>query len=118
MKSNWLKFFVLANFAFWASGTARFVHMQIEHADVAFHDDDGCSNASYESTDDHGNKAHHDQTCFICNSLSAMIAHSAPAVVAPAVSLDVIATLIVNDWQSPTVGSHYDHSGRDPPAQI
>lgn len=133
MKSLWLRIFLLCTFAYWGTGTAKFLHEQVEHhggRDDALVDDkdDGdiadvlaAANAP-ALTSDHGQHPakpkplRHDETCFLCQQLSAMAAERSAPPVLPAVTLDLVATLVIPDWHAPVVRFSLLHPARGPPA--
>ena len=132
MKLPWLRILLLCTFAYWGTGTAKFLHELVEHHGgrddaVTADDDDGdvstvvaAANAPVHlSTDGKPVKSaplRHDQTCFLCQQLSAMAAEKSVPPALPALSLELVARLIVPVWRAPLVRFELNYPARGPPA--
>jgi len=107
-----IQFLLLACFAFWASGSAAYLHELIEHshAQPAMHAGAGVSKPVKQG--------HSEADCPICASLAAMhLSPIAPSVVVTSALLCVGSTPVLNssDPSSRTVSIP---QSRGPPAQV
>lgn len=91
MQLPWLKLLLLATFAYWATGAARFVHEAVEHRGLH-------QSAEVDDDDDapvaHDQPAHHGHPCPVCQMLAAMVAEQ------PGPSLSLTPTF---DWATSLV---------------
>lgn len=131
MKSLWLRLLLLGSFAFWASGTAKYVHEQIEHHghDCSLDDDDDDDDSlppaladaavpAAPSQQSHSAPATPKHPCMVCQMLAAMVSdHAAPPVITPP-PLPLLGTLIVPNWAAPALRSCSTLQARGPPACI
>jgi hypothetical protein len=110
MKPFWLRFLLLATFVFWATGTAKYAHEQLEHhgRDASVDDDDdGQPSKSQTPTQHH--------PCPVCEMLGAMTAHPSAPPAVPQLSTECIAILIVADRQAPDLFARFTPPARGPP---
>jgi hypothetical protein len=115
MKPFWLRFTLLATFAFWATGTAKYAHEQLEHhGKDASVDDDDDDDLPGKSTNPSQPKSHH--PCPVCEMLGAMIAHPSTPPALPEVSTECIEILVVADRQAPDLFARFTLPARGPPA--
>jgi|SRR5271170_1157432 len=123
MKPYWLRLLLLATFAFWATGTAKYAHEQLEHhgkdASVDDDDDDDDSPApaavaqSAPPPKDQP-KSHH--PCPVCQMLAAMTVDRSTPPPLPQISTECIAILVVADWHAPALFARFTPPARGPPA--
>jgi len=127
MKLWWLKLLLVGTFVFWASGTAKYAHEQIEHhgkdMSVADDDDDDDSSVAPQApapTQDTSNSAkpHPHQPCIVCQMLAAMTADRSSPPALPNALSGCIAMLAVAHWQAPALRWHFQLPARGPPAAI
>jgi hypothetical protein len=107
-----IQFLLLASFAFWASGSAAYLHELLEHshAQPAVHAGVGISKPAKQG--------HSEDDCPICASLAAMhLSPIAPSVAVTSALLCVGSTPVINltDPSSSTVSIP---QSRGPPAKI
>jgi hypothetical protein len=125
MKFTWLKLLLLGTFAFWASGTAKYTHEQLEHhgrdASVDNDDDDDDSVAtpvpvSSAPTQPGQEQKHEHHPCPICQMMAAMsVDRSAPPAL-PQLVTDCVATIEIVDHAAPDLHTRYVLPARGPPA--
>lgn len=125
MKCCWLKLLLLATFAFWASGAAKFAHEALEHhgldASVDDDDDGGSPTATLSSgqaplSPQPASPVPPKKPCPICQMLAAMVVdRSAPPVI-PTLSTLLIETLVLSDRVAPNIHACFVLSARGPPA--
>jgi hypothetical protein len=126
MKLHWLRFVLLATFAFWASGVAKYTHEALEHhgrdASVDDDDDDDSGDLAVAAA---SKAAPTDQTpvnhptkhpCPVCQMLAGMVVdQSAPPVMLPT-SQPLVARLVVCDHLAPVLEISCPQCARGPPA--
>src|SRR5580658_6295338 len=108
MKPFWLRLLLLATFVFWATGTAKYAHEQLEHhgkdASVDDNDDDDDSPApptvattagATTPSPQNQPKSHH--PCPVCQMLAAMTVDRSTPPPLPQISTECIAILVVAD---------------------
>ena len=124
MRFRWLYLLLLATFAYWATGAAKFVHETTEHQGgrvglVSDDDDDDCKVGS--ATPDGGRPdrrpepAQHGHPCPVCQVLAAMVVHGGSTSLPPAVAADPIAVLTVQNHASPVVRPSFSRLTTGPP---
>jgi hypothetical protein len=124
MMNYLLKLLMLGTFAFWATGLAKFVHVQIEHhgkIDCCDDDDDFDqeSSCATDALTQHPNNQQspdqHHHGCAICEMLAAMTVDRStpPPCLTP--TLDTIFILIVVDLHPPFLQFVYYSPARGPP---
>lgn len=132
MKFSWVKYLLLAMFAFWATGTAKFAHEQLEHhgkdlsvADADDDDDDDDSSFALGTTQPVPSAAHpQHQTpaphhpCPICQMLAGMVLDKSVPPVLPTPGTQLISTLILFDRVAPTLHACFVLSARGPPTIV
>lgn len=121
MHRYWVRILLLATFAYWATGTAKYVHEAVEHHghDASIDDDDDAvlispsRDHSSPLTQSHDPK--HKHPCPICQMLAAtaVVSSSPPIILAP--TLDVVAILSTPHWRSPVVRPAFTYLTTGPP---
>jgi hypothetical protein len=134
MMNNLVKLLMLGTFAFWATGLAQFVHVQIAHHGKIECCDDcdncGCDNCDCDNCDqdsclakdtptphaaDQHSSTHHDHGCAVCQMLTAMTVDrcSPPPCLAPTNETIFLITII--DAKPPFLRFIYRSPARAPP---
>jgi hypothetical protein len=128
MKPFWLRLLLLLTFAFWATGTAKYAHEQLEHhgkdASIDGDDDDDDLPASptpavaqaipTTTPQTQPPKSHH--PCPVCQMLAAMTIDRSVPPALPQASTQCIAILAVADWHAPALFARFTLPARGPPA--
>jgi hypothetical protein len=124
MKSYLLKLLLLATFAFWASGAAKYVHEALEHhgKDASAIDDDDSPtpaialDTSFPQQQDQSQSAPKKKSpCPICQMLAAMVVDRSAPPVMPTRSMRLIDTLVLQDRLAPILHACLALSARGPP---
>lgn len=129
MRPRWISIFLLGTFVFWASGTAKFAHEQIEHHghDAASADDDDDDDdalpappppASTPAGPAHPRDSHPHHPCPICQMLAAMTVDRSPPPALPQTPAGCVAVLPVMDWAAPHLLAPFSLPARGPPPAI
>jgi hypothetical protein len=124
MKPFWLRLLLLATFVFWATGTAKFAHEQLEHhgkdASLDDNDDDddlpapAVATAAQSPTPPQDQpKSHH--PCPVCQMLGAMTVDRSTPPTLPQISTECIAILVIADRQAPALFARFTPPARGPP---
>lgn len=125
----WPKIALLGMFAFWASGTAKYAHEQLEHhgrdmADIAGagvdDDDDDSSAIVAQSTPapSKDQRKHDHHPCPVCQMLAGMTADRSTPPALPLASNQCIAVLLIPDRETPAVCALFAFAARGPPASL
>lgn len=131
MKSYWLKLLLLATFAYWASGAAKYVHEALEHhgRDASLDDDDddddgGPAIAAVSSgpaaAATHGSlpaPAKKKIPCPVCQMLAAMVLDRTAPPVIYTCSTQLVDILVLSDRVAPVLHACFALSARGPPAE-